>query len=288
MKARHFAPMLCVIGGIGATGTARAEDITFAVIGPHEYDLPTDGFRPFDVVVQYGEYNSGSKRYDGSGHRVAGPDTDLVVGLTKYVHFWTFDGLPDVGFAYEYIQPEVRVTGPGVKASGFGDPLTGIATWFKPSKNSTLGFQTFVSVPIGAQQVTNDFWANYSSFFFDVQSPIASIGGDIGAIFRGNRRNGSTPDIDEGNSYHANVRASLKTKTPVEPFVSFDWQKNQAGYYRGGLGIASPAGHDTALGAGAMVTLSKKTSLTLRYSRSIDGRNVTGTNAAYFKFALLF
>jgi hypothetical protein len=85
-----------------------------------------------------------------------------MVGLTKYVHFWTFDKLPGVGFAYEYIQPEVRLTGPGLKASGFGDPLTGFAVWMKPSRNSTLGVQSFVSVPIGAHEVTNDFWASYT------------------------------------------------------------------------------------------------------------------------------
>jgi hypothetical protein len=28
--------------------------------------------------------------------------------------------------------------------------------------------------------------------------------------------------------------------------------------------------------------------ITARYSRSIDGRNVTATNAAYLKFALIF
>ncbi|WP_317973431.1 transporter [Novosphingobium pituita] len=288
MKAIKIATIGCAMSAwLGLAGQANAEDITFAVIGPHEYDLPVD-FKPFNALVQYGEYNSGSRAYDDRGKRQQGPDTDLMVGLTKYVHFWTFDKLPGVGFAYEYIQPEVRLTGPGLKASGFGDPLTGFAVWMKPSRNSTLGVQSFVSVPIGAHEVTNDFWASYTSAFFDIEHPLGSIGGNVGAIFRGNRHNGRDPDIDKGNSYHANIRASLKTKTPLEPFLSFDWQKNDASRYRDGAGLASLPGHDVALGAGTVLTLSKKVAITARYSRSIDGRNVTATNAAYLKFALIF
>lgn len=288
MKAITIATMGCALWAcMGIAGQVAAEDITFGVIGPHEYDLPVD-FKPFNALVQYGEYNDGLRAYDDQGRRAQGPNTDLVVGLTKYVHFWSFDKLPGVGFAYEYIQPEVRLTGPGLKASGFGDPLTGFAVWIKPSKHSTLGVQSFASVPVGAREVTNDYWANYSSVFFDIEHPLGSIGGDVGAIFRGNRHNGRDPDIAEGNSYHANIRTSLKTKTPFEPFLSFDWQKNDASRYRDGLGLASLAGHDVALGAGTVVTLTKKVAITARYSRSVDGRNVTGTNAAYLKFALIF
>jgi hypothetical protein len=288
MKAMNIAAMSCaLVMGVGMTRPACAEDITFGVIGPHEYDLPTD-FKPFNALVQYGEYNDGSRAYDSQGQKQQGPGTDLFVGLTKYVRFWSFDKLPGVGFAYEYIQPEVRLTGPGLKASGFGDPLTGFAVWVKPSKHSTLGVQSFASVPVGASEVTNDYWANYSSVFFDVEHPLGSIGGDVGVILRGNRHNGRDPDIDEGNSYHANIRASVKTKTPLEPFLSFDWQKNEVSRYRDTLGIASPAGHDVALGVGTVVTLTKALAITARYSRTVDGRNVTGTNAAYLKVALIF
>lgn len=286
MRAITIATIGCALA-ICMPRPAAAEDITFAVIGPHEYDLPTD-FKPFNALVQYGEYNDGSRRYDDQGQRRPGPNTSLLVGLTKYVRFWSFEKLPGVGFAYEYIQPEVRLTGPGLKASGFGDPLTGFAVWVKPSPHTTLGVQSFVGVPIGAREVTNDYWANYSSVFFDIEHPIGSLGGNVGVIFRGNRHNGRDPDIDEGKSYHANIRASLKTKTPLEPFVSLDWQKNDVGRYRDGLGLAGWAGHDLALGAGTVLTLAKSFAITARYSRTVDGRNVTGTNAAYFKFALIF
>lgn len=286
MKAITIATMGCALATCMA-GPASAEDITFAVIGPHEYDLPTD-FKPFNALVQYGEYNGGGRSYDDQGRRQPGPNTDLVVGLTKYVHFWSVDALPGVGFAYEYIQPEVRLTGPGLKASGLGDPLTGFAVWIKPSKHSTLGVQSFASIPIGAHEVTNDYWANYTSVFFDIEHPVGSIGGNVGMIFRGNRHNGVDPDIDEGKSYHANIRASVKTKTPLEPFLSFDWQKNDTSRYTNALGLAALAGHDVALGAGTVITLTKAFAVTARYSRTVDGRNVTGTNAAYFKFALIF
>ena len=36
---------------------AQASDITFAVIGPQEYNLPVNFANPFNAFVQYGEYN---------------------------------------------------------------------------------------------------------------------------------------------------------------------------------------------------------------------------------------
>ncbi|GAN12795.1 transporter [Sphingomonas paucimobilis] len=270
-----------------APTSASARDITFAVIGPQEYNLPTNGFKPFDVAVQYIEYDSSGRSFDDRGHEITGPHQTLVVGLSKYVHFWTFKGLPDVGFAWEYIQPEVRLTGPGLKASGFGDPLTGPAVWIKPSKNTTLGFQTFASIPIGASEVTNNYWANFSSIFFDWQGRRLAFTGDAGVILRGNRHDGRLPDVDEGNSFHANGRLSLKTGTRFEPFVAADWQGN-AHSRIGGTVVPLSSGHDTALGTGVLVGLGDKFSLTARYSRSIEGRNVPITNAAYVKLALVF
>lgn len=279
--------LLCCAAMAGGAAPAWAEDITFAVIGPQEYNLPVD-YKPFTAIVAYGEYNNSLRQYDDHGHEVAGPDTDLFVSTTKFVRFFTIPGLRGVGFAAEYIQPIVHSSGRGFENSGIGDPLIGGAAWIKPTANSTLGFQTFASVPAGMDAVSGHAWANYSSFFADWQGRRVALTGDAGVIFRGDRDHGSAPRIDQGISYHVNLRASYRPGGPLEPFVAFDWQKNDRSLYAHGLGIASPAGHDTALGAGTMIALSKKTSLTLRYSRSIDGRNVPITNAAYVKLALTF
>ncbi len=39
---------------------ASADDVTFSVIGAHEYELPTD-YTPFNALVQYGEFNDNSQ-----------------------------------------------------------------------------------------------------------------------------------------------------------------------------------------------------------------------------------
>ncbi|MEP9403708.1 transporter [Sphingomonas sp. VNH70] len=275
-----------VVSALGST-PASARDITFAIIGPQEYNLPADGFKPFDALVQYVEYDNSARRFDDRGNEVAGPDQTLVVGLTKYVRFWTFKGLPDVGFAWEYIQPEVRLTGPGLKASGFGDPLTGFAMWIKPTGNTTAGVQTFASIPIGASEVTNNYWANLSSVFFDWQGKRLAFTGDLGVVLRGTRNDGRLPIVDEGDSVHANGRLSVKTGTRLEPFASIDWQRNARSRI-GDTVVALSSGSDTALGAGVLVGLGDRFSVTARYARSVAGRNVPITDAAYFKLAAVF
>jgi len=43
--------------GLLPSFSAHASDIPLAIIGPHEYDLPVD-FKPFNVLVQYGDGNA--------------------------------------------------------------------------------------------------------------------------------------------------------------------------------------------------------------------------------------
>ena len=161
--------------GLAAT-PARADHITFAVIGPHEYDLPVD-FQPFNVFVQYGDNNVGNLAFNNYGGIVHGNDDNSFVGLSKYVFFWCFPNITNIGFAYEVITPEVGVTGPGTGEGvrGIGDTLTGPAMWFKPTPNSTLGVQNFLQVPVGMPRVTNGYWADYASIFFDAQWPMVSL-----------------------------------------------------------------------------------------------------------------
>ncbi|WP_068091652.1 transporter [Novosphingobium rosa] len=289
MTYERIATCVSIALAMGCVAQARASDITFAVINPHEYDLPTDGYRPFNAVVEYGEYNNGTQQFDNAGHRIKGPDTDLYASLTKLVHFWTFDGLPNVGFAYEVIQPTVHLDGPGLNKTGFGDTLTGPAIWVKPTKNTVLGFQTFASIPVGSSNITNHYWANYSSFFFDAEiKKHLSLTGDIGAIFRGRQQVVDGPNIAPGNSYHFNIRASWRSKSKFEPFVAFDWQQNKKSRYVGGADIPFSDGHETTWGVGTLYAVNKKLSLVARYSRSIEGRNVTMTNAVYASLIKVF
>ncbi|MDI9847463.1 transporter [Rhodoblastus sp. 17X3] len=271
-----------------ATTNAIASDITFAVIGPQEYNLPVNFKDPFNVFVQYGEFNSTNQAWSPSGGLYKTPNTDLFVGLSKYVRFWTFDSIPNVGFAYEVIVPEVMVTGPFDAVKGIGDPLTGPAVWFKPTKDTTLGLQSFVQIPIGQTEVSNHYWANYSSIFFDWQSPLLAFTGNAGAVFRSIQSAPGSLRVNEGTTLHTNLRLSWKATTFWEPFVAFDWQTTGGANYAYGGGVAALANQETALGAGVMAHFSPVASLTLRYSRGVEGYNTGLTNAGYLKFAYVW
>jgi len=276
-----------VLAPLCASTVARASDITFAVIGPHEYELPVN-FQPFNVFVQYGEYNSQSQAYNGNGHLGSIASSNLYVGLSKYVRFWTFDGIPNVGFAYEIIVPEVRIDQRGGGVGGIGDPLTGPALWFKPNAQSTFGFQTFMQVPIGASDVSNHYWANYSSFLFDYQFERVSFTGDAGVVFRSQYNMAGNPSVNEGTTGHVNLRWGYKNTSMFEPFVGFDWQSTSASHFAQTRLVAAPYSQEAALGAGVMATISKSTSLTLRYSHDVEGVNAVATNAAYLKFVAIW
>ncbi|KON64407.1 hypothetical protein KOEU_21500 [Komagataeibacter europaeus] len=84
---------------------AHAADVTLGIIGPHEYDLPVD-FKPFNVLVQYGDGNAAGNSYNSLGQRKPGGGSHTWSGMTKYVHFRSFDAIPHVGFAFELIQTE--------------------------------------------------------------------------------------------------------------------------------------------------------------------------------------
>jgi len=274
--------------GLAAT-PARADHITFAVIGPHEYDLPVD-FQPFNVFVQYGDNNVGNLAFNNYGGIVHGNDDNSFVGLSKYVFFWCFPNINNIGFAYEVITPEVGVTGPGTGngVRGIADTLTGPAMWFKPTPNTTLGVQNFLQLPIGMPRVTNGYWANYASIFFDGQWPMVSVTGNLGAVTSSMQQLPNMPEAVIGRIFHFNVRVGWVNPTIIEPFLAFDWQTKSSSYQADTGLILAPHSNETALGAGLMFKFSPKLSLTVRYSRSVQGTNVILTNSGYFKLAYVF
>ncbi|MCI4678015.1 transporter [Rhodoblastus acidophilus] len=287
MKLRRLALGAGLTAPFAACAPAQASDITFAVIGPQEYNLPVN-FQPFNVFVQYGEYNSQAQAWSPLGGLYPTTNSNLFVGLSKYVRFFTLDGLPNVGLAYEIIVPEVLVTLPGGSVGGIGDPLTGPAVWIKPNSNSTFGVQSFVQFPVGNTDVSNHYWANYSTIFFDWQSTLLSFTGDSGAVFRSIQTAPGAPRINEGTTLFTNLRLGWKATKFWEPFVAFDWQTTAAANYANGGGVAAPANAETALGVGVMAHFSDAASLTVRYSHDIQGYNTIGTNGAYMKFAYVW
>lgn len=266
--------------------SSYANNITFAVIAPHEYELPVN-YDDFTVFVQYNQVNSTNNYYDNRGKLVDGAKQTLYVGLSKFVYFTTFDAMPNVGWAFEAIVPEVHIGVEGApNANGLGDPILGFATWIKPTPNSTLGVQSFLQPPIGTKEVTNNYWSNLSSVLFDVQFEKISFVGDVGAVFRFAEEN-KIGRFEPGDSFHTNLRWGYKfdDKTiPLEPFVALDFQSDGSG--RDALGGKIQSGRDLSLGAGLLWKINDQYSFAAHYSHSVDGKNSAQTNAIYFRLAI--
>lgn len=268
---------------------ANAADIPLAIIGPHEYDLPVD-FKPFNVLVQYGDGNAAGNTYDSGGRRQPTGGSHTWAGMTKYVHFRSFDAIPHVGFAFEVIQSESFVLAQGTNYGGLGPTIVGPAVWFKPNAHSTFGIQTFMQTPVGTRDALSpNYWSNLSSFMFDYEWKHFSFDGDLGAIVASTKHKTGEHSFSPGTVFHSNLRFSWKASKIVEPFFAFDWQ-NTAGMRDNTANswVSESSGREVALGVGAMVNISKRVSLTGRYSHSVDGRNVSETNAYYMKLVYLW
>lgn len=265
---------------------ANAKDLGIDVIGPHEYALPVN-YDSFNVFVQYVFWNDNSKG-DGT---VADSDSDTWVGMSKYVRFFTLDALPNVGIAYEVIQPSVYVVDNDADDSttGLGDTLTGPAIWYKPSENSTIGLQSFVQVPVGDDNLSTNSWRSLTSLFFDWQINKWDIGGNTGFIAATNSKKDGV-ETEQGTLYHANLRVGYRASQMFEPFVAWDWATTNSGKVKSGpnAGDKIASSDEMAVGAGLMVHFSPTISMTARYTRAVDARNVTEADGVHFKFAYVW
>lgn len=274
--AAPVALLLCSLCGTAAAQT------TFDVIGPREYELPV-GFEPFNVFVQYATYQDNARAFDDDGDRVDGSGSKALTGLSKYVRFWTPASKPNIGVAWEVIVPEVSIRNMSAPAgdrhiSGIGDPLTGFAIWYKPSANATLGFQSFVQVPVGTERVSDTNWKNLSSFFWDWRLG-ESFGwtGDAGVVWQSERDSGFKP----GLSWHTNNRFAWRASQRLEPFIGIDAETTDG---RDG----APDAWVLDAGPGLMIHTFDNQSITLRYSTSIDGRNHSVNDSFNLKYAYVF
>lgn len=268
---------IAMMGLVGVAIPAAHAATTFDVIGPHEYELPVN-FKPFNVFVQYGYVQDDSKTYNNNGDKVAGSGAQTIVGLSKYVRFWTPEGHPDIGLAYEVIVPEIGVRNQVGSASGFGDPLTGFAIWMKPSPTSTFGFQSFVQVPVGDNSVSDTNWKNLSSFLWDVRlTDQWGWTADAGMVFQGSKNNGVKP----GNSFHTNQRLGYRATSLIEPFIAVDYEKIK------GSG-ANPDGFALDAGLGVVLHTFDNQSITLRYATTLDAKNHSANDSFNIKYAYVW
>ena len=256
-----------------------AAQTTFDVIGPHEYELPVD-FEPFNVFVQYAYVQRNNKAYDSDGDKVDGNDSTVIVGLSKYVRFWSPESNRQIGIAYEVIVPEigVRDTRNDSQASGVGDPLTGFAIWYKPSPTSTFGFQSFLQIPVGDDSVSDRNWKNLSSLLWDVRLT-EQLGwtADAGFVWQGEKVDGTRP----GHSIHTNQRLGYRASDLLEPFVALDYERSKKT-------STVDASHALDAGVGLMLHTFDNQSITLRYSRTLKGENHAANNSLNIKYAYVW
>lgn len=278
---RHLALRIACVLALVHGGHAAAQ-ITFDVIGPHEYDLPVD-FDPFNVFVQYGMVQEDDRFFNRHGDRVDGSGAQRIVGMSKYVRFWSPESNRNIGVAWEVIVPEVAIRNRSLAdgdrhVSGIGDPLTGFAIWYKPAANATLGFQSFLQIPVGTDRVSDTNWKNLSSFFWDWR-----IGekfgwtGDAGIVYQTRRDDGTRP----GMVWHTNNRLGWRATKRLEPFLAID-----AEYLESRDG--APSAHVVDAGPGLMFHTFDNQSITLRYSTSVDGRNHSVNDSFNIKYAYVW
>lgn len=277
-KRSSRLPRLLLGGALLVSGLAQAQT-TFDVIGPHEYELPV-GFEPFNVFVQYAYVQRNNRKFDTDGDRVKGSGSTTIVGLSKYVRFWTPESNPNIGLAYEVIVPEISVRDhrANTQASGIGDPLTGFAIWYKPTPNSTLGFQSFIQIPAGGSDVSDTNWKNLSSVLWDVRlTDRLGWTADAGFVFQGEKTDGTRP----GTSFHTNQRLGYRATPLLEPFVAVD-------YERSAKTSTVDGSHVLDAGLGLMLHTFDNQSITLRYSKSVSGENHAANNSFNLKYAYVW
>lgn len=266
------------IAALSLSAAGAASAITFDVIGPGEYDLPVD-FAPFIVFVQYATVQDNEKVRDARGKKVDGDGSQQIVGLSKYVRFWSPEWNRRIGLAYEIIVPEigVRNEGSGRYAGGLGDPLTGFAAWYRPTDSSTFGIQSFLVVPVGNDSVSDTNWKNLTSLLWNWKGGNWQVTGNGGFVWQGERTNGVTPALN----WHTNNRFGYRLHQYLEPFIGLD-------YEYAGAKDGAPKSWAFDVGGGVVLHTFKNQSIALRYSTTVDGESHAQNDSFNLKYVYVW
>lgn len=260
---------------VTAVGTSAQAQVSRGFIAPHEYALPV-GFTPFNVFVEYATLQRTKHVLDANGDKVRGNDADVLVALSKYVHFWTPASNPNVGLAWEIIVPKVGVRDKIARTStgGIGDPLTGFAAWYKPRENMTLGMDLFLQVPVGDKDVGGgDRWNVIGAIIFDAQFDKINYTGNLGMNLPGATVQGPRP----GKIWHMNNRLGYRATELIEPYVGLDYERQEA---RSG----QLRNYETVAALGVMFHTYKNSSIAVHYQKGIDGESRPESNNLNVRF----
>lgn len=264
MKRVKMIAQTAAVLTLSVMGSQAQAQVSRGFIAPHEYALPV-GFEPFNVFVEYSTLQNTRDIWNANGNRTSSTDTDVLVSLSKYVHFWTPEFNKNIGLAWEIIVPKVGIRDKTARTStgGIADPLTGFAVWFKPRETMTLGMDMFVQVPIGDRDVGGgDRWNVIGAIIFDAQFGKVNYTGNLGVNLPGASAQGPRP----GKLWHVNNRLGYRVSDLIEPYVGLDYEHQEA---RSGL----PKNHETAAALGVMFHTYKHSSIAVHYQKGIDGES---------------
>lgn len=269
-----------LVGFCAIAASAQAQ-ITRGFIGPHEYSLPDPvGMKPWNVFVEYSTFQRTNKAWNGDGDKVGAGKSEVLVSLSKFVHFW--EVTPGVGIAMELIVPKVSIRdkdglGAG-NASGIADPIVGPAFWIKPSPNWTLGTDMFfVQIPIGDKDVSNDAWNAVASVFWDGQFGKFNWTGNVATTLHGTNSAGKKA----GTQWYVNNRFGYRVSDLVEPFIGLDYERQKAN-------DLNPSNHEWGGAVGVMFHALDKGHITVSYEKGLRGENRAVSNNLNLRFAYVF
>lgn len=280
----------------GFSASAIASNPTYAIVGPSEWDLPI--VPSANVFIQTGIGQISGKAWDTSGNDVKIPTTHLVAGITRFAHLFSLKAIPNTGFFWEVLVPTVSVYGKGNSVSGIGDPLLDFTAYWKPTPQSTVGFQNILSVPVGNNELSNHYWEYMPSFIGDVNIQNWELDGTLG-MGVASKQNFNDTQTDIGNMYFGEFAVLFHATPSIAPFVIFNYQKNDSstdvatGLPAPGsapvFACAAPGGcHETVAGGGLKFNWGASRWLSVWYNAGVSGSNTVRTNALYLRFVNIF
>jgi hypothetical protein len=290
--AKSWGSVLACIGLI-ASMYARAADPLISLIGPDEWNVPI--VPTLNLFLQSGLAQTNNIFYDsgGNSHDIPG-GSHVYAGVTRFAHLFSFESLPKVGFAVEYLQPTLDVELPGQSITGFGDPLFELAAYFRPAPGLMVGYVNVPSIPVGSNELSSHFWSDTSLLVWNYHVGPLGFNGTLAAGVSSTQHEGGR-DTHIGNSYDAEVTGLYKVADWVAPFVAFTHHSTTASRVIGtgaeapGQGplysCAGPGGcHENLLGGGLNFHITHKHGLALWYYDGISGSNVVKTKAMYLLY----
>lgn len=296
---RLIAGIAGVMGILAFGQTAMATPPTFSIIGPQEFALPIpEAGNGIDFFFQNTVFDSDDEAFDANGDDVDTGLDDSILSITRFGRVFSIEALPNVGWYWEYLQPAVNVTTEdNFSTTGLGDPMVALAAFIKPIENSTLGFELFMSLPIGDNDLSSDSYGFFPGIFFDYIWGDFGVDGTIGGGFFTDAKTAGNR-IDQGDQFYADLRLRYSVGDWLKPFIGYDYDSTGTSSISGSADpennpigtVVADSGDVHIAQIGTLIYLNKNqlSWVNVHYGYGFAGENRNKTNALYTKLVFLF